>query len=172
MSGESGRTSGSRSEGLSRNKGGWDQPRWIDSGPKATARPASNAGSSFGIGTRVQVRSGSLVIGPSGAGSSPRFTRRRVFAEAKSQEFSRGWVWTVDLTLRVRLFLMRSVRPTVPGPALFAQETSPTQAILMSNAMGARTMPDSPAATLVDRLRRVARPDDPRPDGELLAEFI
>jgi len=33
-------------------------------------------------------------------------------------------------------------------------------------------MPDSPAATLVDRLRRVARPDDPRPDGDLLAEFI
>src|SRR5262245_29861794 len=42
----------------------------------------------------------------------------------------------------------------------------------MSNATGARTMPDGPAATLVDRLRRIARPDDPRADRELLAEFI
>jgi len=33
-------------------------------------------------------------------------------------------------------------------------------------------MPDRPAATLVDRLRRIARPDDPRPDSELLGEFI
>jgi RNA polymerase sigma factor (sigma-70 family) len=33
-------------------------------------------------------------------------------------------------------------------------------------------MPETPAATLVDRLRRIARPADPGPDGHLLARFI